>query len=70
MSTSNTEPPQFEADERYTYVRKKRRPLTKDQERALYAYAVEAQECERMELRWMDDRVVIQLIRTEERKRV
>lgn len=70
MSISNTRPPSFEADEDVRYVpAPPLRPLTDAQTRLILAYAVQAQRHERMEMRWVDERVVVQLVRTEDKRR-
>lgn len=46
------------------------RPLTAEQQRAVLAFAMYAQKHERLEVRWVDSRMVCQLVNTEECQRV
>lgn len=70
MSTTTTEPPQYDGYHGATATPTQYRPLTQAQERAVLAYAMYAQQHERLEIRWVDNRMVCQLVRCEDRKRV
>lgn len=69
MAVSSTAAPEFESPEAQ-YIERKLRALTPEQERTLYAYAVHAQTCLRLELNWVGDRMQIQLISRDEKRRV
>lgn len=70
MSTTTTQPPVFDGYDGPEATPKRYRPLTDAQQRAVLAYAMYAQQHERLEVRWVDDRMVCQLVRCEDRQRV
>lgn len=70
MSTTSTTPPQYETDERVTYTTKRPKPLTPEQERALYAYAVEAQDKLRLEVTWPGGRMQLRLVSNDDKRTV
>ena len=70
MNVSITDSPQFDMAEDVRYEAATYRPLTIAQQRAVLAYAMYAQRHERMEVRWVDGKMVCQLVNTEDRTRV
>jgi hypothetical protein len=71
MSVSTTEPPQFDVagDGAYT-AGPALRPLTEAQERALYAFAVQAQRSLRLEVSWSGSMMQVRLVSSVEKRSV
>jgi hypothetical protein len=70
MSVSTTEPPQFESGEMTYTAGPALRPLTEAQERALYAFAVQAQRSLRLEVSWSGSMMQVRLVSSVEKRSV